>query len=71
MSIERSGACSFTGHRAIPADMNSYLIQRVKDGVNYLYSHDVKTFLAGGALGFDALAARAVLDCRNIHRDFS
>ena len=69
VSIERSCTCSFTGHRAIPVDMNSYLIQRVKDGVNYLYSHDVKTFLAGGALGFDALAARAVLDCRNTHRD--
>lgn len=69
VSIDRRGTCSFTGHRAIPVDVSSYLFQRVKDGVNYLYSHDVKTFLAGGALGFDALAARAVLECRNIHRD--
>ena len=69
VSIERRGTCSFTGHRAIPVDVSSYLFQRVKAGVNYLYSHDVKTFLAGGALGFDALAARAVLECRNIHRD--
>lgn len=69
VSIERRGTCCFTGHRAIPVDVSSYLFQRIKAGVNYLYSHDVKTFLAGGALGFDALAARAVLECRNIHRD--
>ena len=69
VSIERSGTCSFTGHRSIPVDVASYLSQRVKDGVNYLYSHDVKTFLAGGALGFDALAAKAVLECRRIHED--
>lgn len=69
VDIKKSGACSFTGHRAIPVDMTNYLFQRVKDGVNYLHSHDVKMFLAGGALGFDALAAKAVIECRSIHKD--
>ena len=60
----RETTCCFTGHRAIPAEMEQYLTGRITDGINYLYSHNVRTFLVGGALGFDTLAARAVLKCR-------
>ena len=49
--------------------MADYLFQRIKDGVNYLYSHGVRTYLTGGAIGFDTLAAKAVIECRNIHED--
>ena len=69
VNIDRNSTCSFTGHRAIPDGMTDYLFQRIKDGVNYLDSHGVKTYLTGGALGFDTLAAKAVIECRNIHKD--
>ena len=69
VNIDRNSTCSFTGHRAIPDEMAEYLLQRIKDGVNYLYSRGVKTYLTGGALGFDSLAAEAVIECRNIHKD--
>ena len=55
----------FTGHRKIPPEqvetlarrLNSTLIQLIDDG--YLY------FGAGGALGFDTLAAQTVLELKS------
>ena len=69
INIDRNSTCSFTGHRTIPDNMINHLSKRVKDGVKYLYSHGVRTFLTGGAVGFDTLAAKAVIECRNIHKD--
>ncbi len=69
VTIDRSKTCSFTGHRTIPDGMSEYLMKRVMDGVNYLYPLGIKTFLAGGAIGFDTLAAKAVIKCREAHED--
>ncbi|NBI65999.1 DUF1273 family protein [Pseudoflavonifractor sp. 60] len=49
--------------------MEQYLTRRITDGINYLYSNNVRTFLTGGAIGFDALAAKAVLKCRESRSD--
>lgn len=69
LAVDINKTCSFTGHRSIPNDVSDYLIQRIVDGILYLYAHDVKTFLTGGAIGFDTLAAKAVIQCRNEHKD--
>ena len=62
--------CCFTGHRQIPQDLAPKLKQRIKDGIEYLYSNmGVKMYYAGGALGFDALAAEAVIEQRWERRD--
>lgn len=56
--------CCFTGHRKIPLDRLESVTQRLRDAViasikvGYLY------FGAGGALGFDTLAAQTVLDLK-------
>ena len=63
-------ACCFTGHRLIPEDIKASLVERLKNGVNYLYtSMNIKTFYAGGTLGFDTLAAEAVIACRKERPD--
>ncbi len=60
---ERS--CCFSGHRNIPGEITDQLTQRLKDGVLYLNAKmGITTFYSGGAVGFDALASEAVLDCR-------
>jgi len=69
VTIDRSKTCSFTGHRTIPDGMDEYLIKRIMDEVNCLYALGIKTFLAGGAIGFDTLAAKAVIECREAHDD--
>lgn len=66
----REKSCCFSGHRNIPNEIDEQLAQRLKDGVLYLNANmGITTFYAGGALGFDTLAAEAVLACRKQHPD--
>lgn len=65
--IEKS--CCFTGHRDIPDDEQEELNQRLKENVLRLIELGVKTFYAGGALGFDTLAAKCVIEIRKTNRD--
>lgn len=69
VTVDRNISCCFTGHRNIPDEMISYLSKRITDGIEYLYSQGITTYLAGGALGFDTLAAKAVIEYRKDHRD--
>ena len=50
VAVEKETACCFTGHRDIPREKSDYLIKRVMDGVKYLHSRGIKTFLAGEQL---------------------
>lgn len=40
------------------------LRRRLRDIIHRLYHQGYRVFLSGGALGFDTLAAQAVLECR-------
>ena len=60
---EKAKSCCFTGHREIPQELTGRLMQRLKAGIDYLYTNTgVTTYYTGGALGFDTLAAQAVID---------
>ena len=56
--------CSFTGHRRIVSAHIPYISDLLYRGVEYAYSEGCRTFMTGGALGFDTLAASAVLRLR-------
>ena len=61
--------CSFTGHRQIE---NAYIIkleEMLSRAIDYVYSEGCRTFFCGGALGFDTMAAKAVISKRILHRD--
>lgn len=64
-----SHSCCFSGHRNIPEELQPELRKHVRDGIDYLYARGIKTFYAGGALGFDSLAAEAVISRRGEHGD--
>ena len=65
-------SCCFTGHRQIPQDLAPGLKQRIKDGIDYLRTNmGVTTYYAGGALGFDSLAAEAVIEQRKKYPSIS
>jgi len=57
--------CCFTGHRKIDPEKISWLRGRLEDEVIYLFCQGVHYFLAGGALGFDTMAALAVLKLKS------
>ena len=53
--------CCFTGHRSIPENDKESLQKRLEDEIINLIHQDVRYFGAGGALGFDTMAALTVL----------
>lgn len=60
----RSKTVCFTGHRELPADDLPEISKRLEDALATLIEQGYRYFGAGGALGFDALAAQAVLCLR-------
>lgn len=54
-------ACCFTGHRDIPPEILPTLAAKLEAIVLELIADDIRYFYAGGALGFDTLAAETIL----------
>ena len=65
------GACAFTGHRRIKPSHKADREKLISRAVEYAYGRGVRRFYAGGALGFDTLAARQVILFRMSHPDVS
>lgn len=59
-------ACCFTGHRVI-SDNEKELYNTVKDEILKLIEDGFDEFRCGGALGFDAMCADAVIEVRKTH----
>ncbi len=61
--------CCFTGHRDIPKWEVGILKIKIKKAIVNLIKEGVIYFGAGGARGFDTLAAEAVLELKNKYPD--
>ena len=57
----REKTCCFTGHRDLPTSSRAELSIKLKGCLISLIERGVRYFGAGGALGFDTLAAQTVL----------
>ena len=64
----RKASCFFTGHRRIEGNKQA-VFMALKNNISYLYSLGVREFHAGGALGFDTVAAVTVIDLKRFHPD--
>ncbi len=62
-------ACSFTGHRIIASAHINNIDRVVMRAIEYAYAEGCRTFYAGGAIGFDTVAARQVILFRMSHSD--
>ena len=60
----RSKTVCFTGHRELPAEKIPEISKRLEDTLVTLIEQGYCYFGAGGALGFDTLAAQTVLRLR-------
>ena len=61
----RKKTCCFTGHRHIPPEELDGIQERLEAAIKMLYNRGVFYYGAGGALGFDSLAAETVLRLRD------
>lgn len=62
-----SKICCFTGHRALTATQSAEAARRLRELIPRLASEGYTDFRTGGAIGFDSLAALAVLEARESH----
>lgn len=56
--------CCFTGHRKIEKRHSLFLVPSLKKIIRQKYAAGFRIFRAGGALGFDTVAALSVLELR-------
>ncbi len=61
--------CSFTGHRIIKSEHRGEIANLVLRAIEYAYGKGCKNFYAGGAIGFDTIAAKEVIRFRISHPD--
>ncbi|MDD5924118.1 MAG: SLOG family protein [Clostridia bacterium] len=61
--------CLFTGHRDIPSGVNQLIFTKTEEMVERLIKEGYLYFCAGGALGFDTIAAFAVLKLKERYPD--
>ncbi len=66
MELKIHTAC-FSGHRKIPPERLSTVTRRLRTTIVELIENGYLYFGAGGALGFDTLAAQVVLDLKSKH----
>ncbi len=59
--------CCFTGHRKIPLEQYKNIEEHLKLEITNMIHQDVIYFRAGGALGFDTMAAQSVLELRKVY----
>lgn len=64
---KRESTCCFTGHRELPPRELDHIAAELEKTITALIARGIRYFGAGGALGFDTLAAQAVLKLRRQH----
>lgn len=63
----RERTVCFTGHRNIPAEQYATVYHRLKDAIAGAIGRGYRYFGAGGALGFDTMAAQAVMEMKRTY----
>lgn len=63
--------CCFTGHRSIPMSQRAILIKQLREQIVLSIKEGYRNFCAGGALGFDTIAAQIVLELKKDYPDIS
>lgn len=69
MTFTEDKTCCFTGHRNIPEYMHGTIRKEIEKIVSKLYLTGIDTYICGGALGFDTIAAEAIIEVKNTYPD--
>ena len=57
----KHNTCCFTGHRRLPKNKVTYILNRLNEEIDSLIRQGVTDFISGGALAFDQMAASLVI----------
>ena len=68
-NLNRISSVCFTGHRDIPRESAYAIPSCLKTLLRNLIASGARTFLAGGAMGFDTVAALCVLELKEEYPD--
>ena len=61
---EKNRVCCFSGHRKIPQRKSGQIQERLRNEIVTAIQNGYSFFYTGGAIGFDTMAAQAVLDLK-------
>ena len=60
----RATTCCFSGHRSLPPETMDFVRQRTERAIRDLYLQGFRTFIVGGALGYDTMVAVLLFQIR-------
>lgn len=70
LTYDINRCCCFTGHRDLPKNLIPQIRRDLDGHLEKLYTfYGVKAFISGGAIGFDMLAAEAVVELKHRYPD--
>ena len=67
MTVDIATSLFFTGHRNVPSEEKEIITKRVSSSIEVFIRKGYKTFICGGALGFDSIAAECVIEKKTAH----
>ena len=71
MTRDKAKTCCFTGHRTIPKSQFGLIRANLARAIGALYEKGYRHFVAGGAIGFDTMAASLVLAYKKHYPDIT
>lgn len=63
-AMEKEKTCCFTGHRKLTLQQTCHAYEKTLEAIKTLAKQGYTCFCCGGALGYDTIAAQAVLEVR-------
>ena len=69
--FSRAATAAFTGHRFVDASLREHVKKRLSNAVLEAYGQGIRYFISGFAIGFDMMAAEAIVSLKRIYPDIT
>src|SRR5574344_1492235 len=69
--FSRAATAAFTGHRFVDAAQREHVKKRLSNAVLDAYGHGIRNFISGFAIGFDMMAAEAIVSLKRSSPDIT